>query len=193
MIFTLQLATLALCLLVCLSMLSSLDTSNFFFLLTLEQIAHHLLYLLWTLPKEVVWSISPKSVSYLGDLVLSSFYWTYKFIWSRSNDNNFEHKQIITLYIGDLNTCNKKEKRNLNLKLLGILRGGWMGELGIETRKQKGKKMMNKDSRLKAKQNVHLQMKSFNSKLLWKWMLINLGLTSSFLFVTLNSKSWSHM
>jgi hypothetical protein len=48
---------------------------------------------------------------------------------------------------------------------LGILKGGYMRELGSETRKQKGKKMMNKDSRLKAKQNVHLQMKSFKSKL----------------------------
>ncbi len=43
-----------------------------------------------------------------------------------------------------------------------------MAKLGSETRKQKGKKMMNKDSRLKAKQNVHLQMKSFNSKLIMK-------------------------
>lgn len=163
-----QLATLALCLLVCLSILSSLGTSNFFFHLALEQIAHYLLHLLWTLPKEVVWSINPKSVSYLGDLVLSSFYWTYKFIWSRSDDKNFEHKQIITLDIGDLNTSNKKGKKNLNLKLLGILRGGCMAKLGSETRKQKGKKMMNKDSRLKAKQNVHLQMKSFNSKLIMK-------------------------
>jgi hypothetical protein len=51
---------------------------------------------------------------------------------------------------------------------LGILRGGYMAKLGSETRKQKGKKMMNKDSRLKAKQNVHLQMKSFNSKLIMK-------------------------
>jgi len=149
-------------------MLSSLSTNNFFFLLTLEQIAHFLLHLLWTLLKEVVWSINPKSVSYLGDLVLSSFYWTYKFIWSRSDNNNFEHKQIITLDIGNLNSCNKKEKKNLNLKLLGILRGGYVVELGSETRKQKDKKMMNKDSRLKAKQNVHLQMKSFNSKLIMK-------------------------
>jgi len=43
-----------------------------------------------------------------------------------------------------------------------------MGELGNETRKQKSKKMMNKGSKLKAKQNVHLQMKSFNSKLIMK-------------------------
>jgi len=51
--YALQLATLALCLLVCLSMLSSLGTSNFFFLLTLEKIAHYLLHLLWTLPKKL--------------------------------------------------------------------------------------------------------------------------------------------
>jgi hypothetical protein len=43
-----------------------------------------------------------------------------------------------------------------------------MAKLGSETRKQKGKKMMNKDSRLKAKQNVHFQMKSFKSKLIMK-------------------------
>jgi hypothetical protein len=43
-----------------------------------------------------------------------------------------------------------------------------MAKLGSETRKQKGKTMMNKDSRLKAKQNVHLHMKSFNSKLIMK-------------------------
>lgn len=43
-----------------------------------------------------------------------------------------------------------------------------MGELGIKTRKQKGKKMIYKDSRLKAKQNVHLQMKKLQLKVIMK-------------------------